>query len=428
MYDFGNSAFMTVIITAIFPIYYSSIASAGVPTETANSRFSIATTGAMIVIAVLAPLLGALADFSAIKKRMIAIFLAMGVVSVAMMFFIQRGNWMLALILFAVANFGANGSFVFYDALLPHIAKEDEVDRVSTAGYALGYIGGGILLALNLLWIMKPEWFGLPSGDNLSDADKTLPTRLAFLSVAIWWALCSIPLFRRVPEPAIRVRKGAPSGQSPVRAAFVQLGQTFHELRKFRNAFLMLLAFLIYNDGIGTIIRMAALYGAGIGLEQNYMISAVLLTQFIGVPFAFAFGALAGWIGAKRSIFLSLVVYTGISVIGYYMKTAAHFLILAILVGMVQGGAQALSRSLFASLIPRHKAGEFFGFFAVVEKFAGIIGPFVFYLIIQASGSSRNAILSVIAFFVIGGFILIFVNVPEGQRLARAAEKDEATG
>src|SRR5688572_21160431 len=201
MYDFGNSAFMTVIITAIFPIYYSKVASAGVPNETAEFRFSMVTTVAMIVIAILAPILGALADFSAIKKRMIAIFLSMSVVAVAMMFFIHQGNWILALVLFAIANFGANGSFVFYDALLPHLAKEEEMDRVSTAGYALGYIGGGLLLALNLLWIIKPEWVGLPSGENLTPSQTTLPTRLAFLSVAIWWAAFSIPLFRRVPEP-----------------------------------------------------------------------------------------------------------------------------------------------------------------------------------------------------------------------------------
>jgi UMF1 family MFS transporter len=426
MYDFGNSAFMTVIITAIFPIYFGRVASAGVPSQTSEFRFSMATTAAMIVIAVLAPILGALADFSAIKKRMIAVFLSMGVISVALMFFVQQGNWMFALALFVIANFGANGSFVFYDSLLPHLARDDEIDRVSTAGYALGYIGGGLLLALNLAWIMQPAWFGLPSGDNLSDSDKTLPTRLAFLSVAIWWALFSIPLFRRVPEPPVRLESDESRGQAPIKAAFTRLGETFHELKKFKNAFLMLLAFLIYNDGIGTIIRMATLYGAGIGLKENDMIAAVLLTQFVGVPFAFLFGALAGKIGAKRSIFLGLVVYTGISVIGYYMKTAAHFLLLAILVGMVQGGAQALSRSLFASLIPRYKAGEFFGFFAVVEKFAGILGPLVFGAVIAASGSSRGAILSVIAFFVIGGIILAFVDVPEGQRIARAAEADAA--
>jgi UMF1 family MFS transporter len=335
---------------------------------------------------------------------------------------VERGDWWLGLALFVVANFGANGSFVFYDALLPHLASDEEMDRVSTAGYALGYIGGGVLLALNLLWIQKPEWFGLPHGPNLTPEQQTLPVRLAFVSVAVWWALFSIPLFRKVPEPPVKA--AAPGGAS-MAGAFQQLASSFRELRRYKHAFIMLLAFLIYNDGIGTIIRMATIYGTGIGLQQADMIAAILLTQFVGVPFAFLFGALAGKIGAKNSIFLALVVYTGISIIGYYMKTARDFLVLAILVGMVQGGAQALSRSMFASLIPRHKSGEFFGFFAVVEKFAGIFGPLLFGAMIAISGSSRSAILSVIAFFVAGGILLCFVNVQEGQRLARAAEREQ---
>ncbi len=423
LYDFGNSAFMTVIITAVFPVYYGRVASAGIPAQTSEVRFSIATTVAMLLIAVLAPLLGTMADFRPLKKRMIGIFLAAALLSVAGMFFVQTGGWILALALFVLANMGANGSFVFYDALLPHIAAEKEMDRVSTAGYAMGYIGGGLLLALNLAMITQPAWFGLPHGEGLTPEQKTLPTRLAFLSVAIWWGLFSIPLFLRVREPAVATGNGG-SESAPLRAAFVRLGGTFKELRHFRNAFLMLLAFLIYNDGIGTIIRMAAIYGSGLGLKEGDMISAILLTQFVGIPFAFLFGGLAGKIGAKRSIFLALIVYTGISVIGYFMKTATHFLILALLVGMVQGGAQALSRSLFASLIPRQKAGEFFGFFAVVEKFAGILGPLVFGAMVAVSGSSRGAILSVIGFFVVGGLLLSFVNVEEGQRVARAAEKD----
>lgn len=427
LYDFGNSAFMTVVITAVFPVYYGRVASAGIPSQTSELRFSVATTFAMLLIAVLAPLLGTLADFRPMKKRMIGIFLGIALFSVVGMFFVQTGGWVLGLALFVLANIGANGSFVFYDALLPHVAAEKEMDRVSTAGYALGYIGGGLLLALNLAMITQPAWFGLPHGEGLTPEQKTLPTRLAFLSVAIWWGLFSIPLFLKVREPAVVPGNGG-SGSAPLRAAFGRLGGTFQELRRFRNAFLMLLAFLIYNDGIGTIIRMAAIYGSGLGLKEGDMISAILLTQFIGIPFAFLFGGLAGKIGAKKSIFLALVVYTGISIIGYFMKTATHFLILALLVGMVQGGAQALSRSLFASLIPRQKAGEFFGFFAVVEKFAGILGPLAFGAMVAVSGSSRGAILSVIAFFVVGGVLLSFVNVQEGQRAARAAENGTPAG
>ncbi len=209
-----------------------------------------------------------------------------------------------------------------------------------------------------------------------------------------------------------------------MRVAFARLTETFGELRRYRNAFVMLLAFFIYNDGIGTIIRMATIYGTEIGIGESSLIAAIMIVQFVGVPFAFLFGMLAGRIGAKRSIYLALVVYTGISIFGYFMRTATHFLMLAILVGMVQGGAQALSRSLFASMVPRYKSGEFFGFFAVMEKFAGILGPAVFALTIGLTGSSRNAILAIIVFFAVGGYLLTRVNVDEGQRVARAAEAE----
>ena len=422
MYDWANSAMVCTIITAVFPIYYSKVACAGLEPSVASRQLAIATTIGMVIIAVLSPVLGAFADYTARKKKLLAVFLALGVASVAGMYFIHTGDWVLASVLFILANIGANGSFVFYDALLPHIARADEIDRVSTAGYALGYLGGGLLLALNLAWIMMPTWFGLPGGPNLSEPQATLPMRLAFLSVAVWWLVFSIPLFHRVSEPRAVLEQNERPGQSPIRAVLARLAQTGRELRLYRQAFLMLLAFLIYNDGIGTIIRMAAIYGAEIGIDQNAMIASFLIVQFVGIPFSFLFGMLAGKIGAKRSILLGLLAYTAICVVGYSMRTAAQFLTLAVMVGMVQGGTQALSRSLFASLIPRDKSGEYFGFFAVVEKFAGIIGPLLFAVINALTGSSRGAILGVIGFFAIGGFLLWMVDVEEGQRQARAGE------
>jgi UMF1 family MFS transporter len=422
MYDWANSAMVCTIITAVFPIYYSKVAFAGSPPEAASRSLAVATTIGMVLIAVLSPILGAFADYTAQKKKLLGIFLALGLGSVAAMYFIHTGDWLLASVLFVLANIGANGSFVFYDALLPHIAHDDEIDRVSTAGYALGYLGGGLLLALNLAWLQKPAWFGLPSGDGLSESQLTLPARLAFLSVAIWWFVFSIPLFRRVPEPRSTLLEGEQAGESPVRATFERLGQTARELRRYKQGFLMLLAFLIYNDGIGTIIRMATVYGTEIGIDQGALIASILIVQFVGIPFSFLFGMLAGKIGAKRSVLFGLLVYTAICVVGYFMRTAAHFLLLAMLVGMVQGGTQALSRSLFASLIPRDKSGEYFGFFAVVEKFAGILGPASFALINALTGSSRGAILGVIGFFAVGGYLLWLVDVPEGQRQARAGE------
>ena len=426
MYDWANSAMVCVIFTAVFPIYYEQVACAGIKQEDASGRFALATTIGMVLIAVISPLLGTIADFNGGKKRMLAGFLTLGLASVAGMFFIYTGDWILASVLFILANIGANGSFVFYDALLPHIASDDEIDRVSTAGYALGYIGGGTLLAVNLAWILKPQWFGLPSGEGLSAAQATLPTRLSFLSAAIWWLVFSIPLFQRVREPAPRGERTADGAlkQLPIRAAVDRLIETGRSLQRYRQALLMLLAFLIYNDGIGTIMRMATIYATEIQIPKEFTIAAILIVQFVGIPCAFLFGTLAGVIGAKRSIGIGLFVYAMICVVGYFMSTGMHFLLLAILVGLVQGGTQALSRSLFASLIPRDKSGEFFGFFGVAEKFAGIFGPAIFFVINWLSGSSRGAIVSIIAFFVVGGLLLTQVDVAEGQRLARAEEAE----
>jgi len=418
MYDWANSAFYTTIVAAVFPIYYRTVAAGGQSDADATSRYAWATAIAIFIVAVVAPLLGAVADFAALKKRMLAVFLALGASSTAAMFWITEGDWSLALVLFAIANVGVAGSIVFYESLLPHLVREDELDRVSSAGYALGYLGGGTLLAVNLLMIQRPALFGIP--------DTATATRLTFVSVAIWWVVFSIPLFRRVPEPAVQLGPGEQLGANASLAGARRLGVTFRELRRYRQAFVLLLAFLLYNDGIQTMIRMAAIYGTGIGLPQGAMISALLLTQFIGVPCAFLFGIAAGRVGAKTAIFAGLSVYLVISVLGYFMSTATHFFILAGLVGMVQGGTQALSRSLFASMVPRHKASEFFAFFGVFERYAGVLGPAIFALVVEYTGSGRSAILAVSGFFISGGAVLALVDVAGGRSDARAAEAELA--
>jgi MFS transporter, UMF1 family len=398
------------------------VAGANLAESGATQRLATVNTLALVVIALLSPILGAVSDYRGTKKRLLGLFMWIGVAAVAGMFFIERGDLGLASTLFVISLIGVAGSFVFYEALLPHIARGREIDRVSTAGYALGYVGGGVLLAFNLAWIQKPAWFGLPSGPGLSPSEATLPVRLAFLSVAIWWVIFAVPVFRRVPEPPPTRELGERSNGNAVAAAFRRLGETFRELRSYRQAFLLLAAFLIYNDGIQTIIKMATAYGTELGIGQSALIGAILLVQFVGIPCSFLFGMLAGRIGAKQALFLGLLTYTAISVLGFFMKTAAHFYILAGLVGTVQGGTQALSRSLFASMIPQHKSGEFFGFFSVFEKFAGIFGPLIFAGTIAATGSSRNAILSVILFFAVGALLLWPLDVVEGQRAARAAD------
>ena len=416
MYDWANSAVQTTIIAAVFPIYYQKVAAAGQPEAVAMSRFAWATTIAILIVAIVAPLLGAIADYTAIKKRLLAVFVAIGATAAAGMFWIGQGDWKLALTLFVIVNVGVAGSIVFYESLLPHLVGEKDLDRVSSAGYAIGYLGGGTLLAINLAMIQQPAMFGIP--------DAGVATRLALASVALWWVGFSIPLFRRVPEPAVRLEGDERPGGNAFVTGVRRLSGTFQELRRYRNAFILLMAFLLYNDGIQTMIRMATIYGTGIGLPESAMITALLLTQFIGVPFAFAFGAFASRVGAKPAVFVGLAVYVLISLLGYFMTTAVHFFALAILVGMVQGGTQALSRSLFASMIPRHKSSEFFAFFGVFERYAGVLGPAIFAFVVERSGSGRSAILAVAAFFIIGGAILAFVDVDAGRRAARAAEMD----
>lgn len=417
MYDWALSAVQTTVMVAVFPIFFIQVAGAGAPGTKAGQWWALANGIAVALSAILSPILGAIADAAAAKKKLLFAWTLLGAIGVAVMYTIGRGDLMLASVLFVLVAVAASASAVFYDALLPHIASPNEVDRVSSVAYAIGYLGGGLLLAANLAVIAKPAMFGLHS------TDATFPVRLSLISVAVWWLAFSIPLFLRVPEPPRRLESDETTGQSPVRLAFMRLFETFHELRRYKQAFLMLIAFVLYNDGIATVQRMATAYGTELGIARESLIAAILIVQFVGVPATFLFGVLADKIGARRAILAGLVVYLGISVLGYYMKTAAHFYLLAGLVGLVQGGTQALSRSLFAALIPSHKSGELFGFYSVFGKFAGVIGPFFFAALLGATGSSRGAILSVSIFFLVGGAILMLVNVKEGTRVAREAEQ-----
>ena len=261
MYDWAASSMQTTIMVAVFPIYFVKVAGANLAESGATQRLATVNTVALVIMAVLSPILGAVSDYRASKKPLLAAFMILGVAAVLGMYWIERGDIGLASWLFTISLVGVTGSWVFYEALLPHIARAGEIDRISAAGYALGYVGGGILLAFNLAWIQRPDWFGLPAGPGLSPAQATLPVRLAFVSVALWWTVFSVPLFLRVPEPRRTLEPDEVPNARPIRMAFVRLGETFRELRSYRQAFLMLLAFLIYNDGIQTIIKMATAYG-----------------------------------------------------------------------------------------------------------------------------------------------------------------------
>ena len=414
MYDWANSAFATTIMAAVFPIFYASVAGANLAGNEASVRFGYTTSLALLLVAISGPVLGAIADFLGAKKRLLAFFVGTGVVFTASFWFIGQGDWLLASVLFIGANIGFAGANIFYDSLLPHVASPRVIDRLSTAGYALGYLGGGILLVVNIAWILSPSTFGIP--------DVETATRMAMLSVPVWWALFSIPLFLYVREPGRRVAAHERATANPITVGFARLWKTFHELKQYKHLLLFLFAFWLYGDGINTIVKMATIYGTEIGIGQTDLIGALILTQFIGIPFSFAFGWLAGRIGVKQSIYLALTVYLMISITAFFISEAWHFWALASAVALVQGGSQALSRSLFSRMVPRSRSSEFFGFWSVSGKFAGTLGPLLFAVVGQLTGSSRFSIISLVVFFVGGMLVLTRVDIEKGELAAREAD------
>jgi UMF1 family MFS transporter len=409
MYDWANSAFATTIMAAVLPTFYSAVAGGNLPGNTATVYWGYTSSIALLINAVIGPILGALADHLGAKKRFLALFAALGIFFTSLLVLVGQGEWLLASGLYILGYIGFGGANVFYDSLLPHIARSEDIDYVSTKGYALGYLGGGILLAVNVAMILLWDKLGLSS--------QEMASQLSFLSVGVWWAVFSIPILRTVPEPPVQRQEAA--GLGPLQAAFRRLGNTFGDIRQYRELTKFIIAFWLYNDGIGTIMKMATIYGAEIGIGQTDLIGALLLTQFVGIPFSLAFGRMARSLGTKRSIYLALGVYTLISIAGYFMSTAWHFWTLAAMVGLVQGGSQALSRSLFGVMAPKAKSAEFFGFYDVSSKFAGIVGPAIFALVGQLTGTSRLSIVSLVVFFVVGGLLLTQVNEEEGIRVAR---------
>ena len=628
MYDWANSAFATTILAVVLPVYYSQVAGATLPSaSTATAYWSAGLSVSLFIVALMSPLMGTISDVMRGKKRFLAIFFGMGVVATGLLVFVKTGDWLLASILFIVGRIGFTAANVFYDALLPHIAKKQDLDSVSARGFAMGYLGGGVLLAINIVMIQY-----LPG---------TWGWRLSFLSVAIWWGIFAIPLFRRIPEPPAATADLQP-GETVVGVSVRRIWATLKDVRQYRELFKYLLAFLIYADGIGTIIGVAAIYGAELGFGFVELILALLLVQFVGIPYSLIFGRLpspnqkhrpfflafilfnivalpltgataarmlprdtmgavpepfvqtanAAGVGAhvvgddhfayngewseqiipadelgiendaiyrrtidtgdnlefiyngqqvtivhsigpdhgvwllridnteplridaynttfrhgieqtievqtpgehtlslvntdetnpestgnlmsvtavnvsppsrssnllyilgliilvelfglllslllgrplfsglaakvdtKSSILIALLAYAVIAIWGYFLNSVVEFWFLAWMVAVVQGGSQALSRSLFSSMAPAAKSGEFFGLFGVMEKFSAIVGPLIFVFAATTFGSSRPAILSIVAFFIIGGLLLTRVNVEEGRRVAREEDK-----
>lgn len=415
MYDWANSAFATTIMAAVFPIYYATLGAAGESGAIMTSRWGFTTAIAALIAAVISPLLGALADFSGAKKKFLTVFMLLGVISTALLFLPnQPGSWLIASLIFIFANIGFAGSLVYYDALLPHVARADEIDQVSSRGYMMGYFGGGVLLAVNLVMIMV-----LPS--VFPALGTGLMTRLSFVTVAIWWLVFSIPLLTRVKEPPRKIEAGE-EHQRPIKASITRLVNTFKDLKKYRDLSMGLLAFWIYANGIGTIITMATIYGKELQFSDITLIGTLLMVQILAAPFAYLFGWLAKKIGTKKAIYLSLTIYSLIAVAGYFMYHEWQFWVLGAAVATVQGGSQALSRSMIGRMMPKSKSAEFYGFFSVFEKFASILGPAIFGVISHLMNESRLSIASLIVFFLLGIFVLTKVDMQRGEQTALAEE------
>jgi len=411
LYDVGNSAFATTIIAAILPIYFREVSASTLPGNLPTAYWGYASAIALFISALIAPFVGTMADINQNKKGILSVFTITGAAATACLYFMGPGTWRGTLFLMIIGTVAFSASLICYDSLLPHIVPTDRLDNTSAMGYAMGYLGGGILLAFNFAII--------------SILPGTLGARLSFLSVALWWTVFTVPLVLFVPEPHVAM---ATTGKrsNMIFSTLKRLKTTFSEIRRYRELFKFLLAFWIYNDGIGTIIRMAAIYGSQIGIGMKSLVGALLLTQFIAVPFSIIFGKLAQEAGSKKALHIALLCYTCIAIGAVFLAREWHFWCLAATVGMVQGGAQSISRSLYAGMVPKGRSGEFFSFYDISSKFAGIAGPAIFAFITQTTGSSRIAIAVLSFSFIIGMAILGKVDTAEGARIARLPEEGQA--
>jgi UMF1 family MFS transporter len=400
MYDWANSAFATIIIAGFFPVFFKQYWNAGVPVTESTFRLGLVNSLASLAIMLMAPVLGAIADHLGRRKGLLVMFASLGMYLTGALYLVGAGNWVLAACFYGAAILGFSGSNIFYDSLLPFVSTKDDVDRTSALGFSLGYLGGGLLLAICVLFTRHPEWLGL---DSVSDV-----IRLSFVLVAIWWLVFSLPLIFFVREPA---RQARDASQSVLLAGFQRVGRTFHEVRRHRNVWLFLVAYWLYIDGVDTIVRMAVDYGLSLGFEQKSLLLALLITQFTGFPAALLFGHLGDRYGTKNGIFLALGIYIMVTVHGALMKEAWEFYFLAFAIGLAQGGIQALSRSMYARMIPADRTAEFFGFYNMMGKFAAILGPFIMGWMAAMTGNPRAGILSLLVLFLAGGVLLTRIQV-----------------
>lgn len=411
MYDWANSAFVTTMIAAVMPVYYDKVAGKGLGDNVSTVYWANTQSIAALIVAILSPILGAIADFTGSKVKFVSFFAILGSIACLLSALIGEGDWLLASVLVIIGTIGFAAGNTFYDALLVDVAAPQERDKVSAQGYAWGYLGGGVLLGVNVAMIQAWETFGFSSSESA--------TRTVFVTVGVWWLIFAIPIVRHVKERKPEVNTTA---SLAVKQAFTRLAQTFRRIKHYPELLKYMVAYWFFNDGINTVIVMATAYGSSIGIEMGNLITALLITQIVGFPSTLLFGRFAPKLGAKKLLYIALSIYIVIVTLGFFMENALHFYILATMVGLVQGGSQAIARSIYADLVPRVRAAEFFGFLTISSKFSSVAGPFVFALVAGNTDSSRIGILSLIAFFIIGIVLLRYVNLTKGKQEAIAEE------
>ena len=381
-------------MAGFFPLFFKQYWSAGTETTVSTFWLGLGNSGASVIVLLLAPILGALADSRGVHKRWLASFALVGIVATAGFFLVSQGAWPWAISLYAIAVIGFSGANVFYDAMLPSLTTPADFHRLSALGFSLGYLGGGLLFLINVAMTLKPTWFGL--------ADATAAVRFSFLSVALWLAVFSLPLLL-----GVRGRAATATSQGMnLGGVFAKLWNTLGDIRQNRNLWYFLIAYWLYIDGVATIIRMAVDYGMAIGLPANSLIVALLLVQFIGFPATLVFGRIGERYGAKRGLWIGLWAYVIATACAGFMSTTVQFYALAVVLGLVQGGVQSLSRSLFGQLIPANRSGEYFGFLNMLGKAAAVIGPVMVGVVAASTGNSRIGLLSILLLF-IGGMLFL---------------------
>ncbi|MBC5635289.1 MFS transporter [Ornithinibacillus sp. BX22] len=403
-YDWASNAFSMIITTAIFPIFYKAQATAA-GVEAADSTAYLGYTIAIFtfILAMIGPVLGTIADYEGYKKRFFVSFLLLGLISTFSLIFVPEGEWLLLLILFTMASLGLTGANLFYDAFIIDVTDNKRMNKVSARGFGYGYIGGAIPFLISIAIILLAQ-------EGIIPISSTTASKIAFLIAVIWWAIFSIPMIKNVKQ--IHGIKREPN---PIRTSFRRLKETVTSIRQYKHLTIFLIAYFFYIDGVGTIISMSTAYGTDVGLSATVLLVVLFVTQIVAAPFAILYGRLADRFSAKLMLNIGVFIYIIVCIYGYFLETALDFWILAMLVATSQGGLQALSRSYYAKLIPKHKSNEFFGFYNIFGKFASVTGPVLMGVTTQLTGKSNAGVLSLIVLFIIGAIVLAFV--PSDKKL-----------